>query len=206
MILQAAALAALFVDQTSTNQLVLQCMQKVEPESLGEMVTANDCADNSQLVSIAAGVLIAWRSFRATSERDHHKWILDQKKCEWKECLKSVGEVERLIPIVWSSLEKYEKLDPAVTDVLSTIRSQLSIHSTLKKRELIQEWQDFVVLVTVQFRVAVDTYFSLQGQSEASLDGFEAIRRQKSELESNVRSKFLRIHRTSALGSTRGHQ
>ncbi len=48
MILQAAALAALFVDQTSTNQLVLQCMQKVEPESLGEMVTANDCADNSQ--------------------------------------------------------------------------------------------------------------------------------------------------------------
>jgi hypothetical protein len=91
MILQAATFIALLVNEVSPNPIVVQCVQPpaVDPGLKQWIPTA------VSLVSIAVGVWIARWSFSVTSERDHKRWILDQKKVEWSELLKALYEVSK---------------------------------------------------------------------------------------------------------------
>ncbi len=51
------------------------------------------------LASIMAGVWIALWSFGATSKRDRERWLLDQKKAEWRELLASLYRIgEQYLP------------------------------------------------------------------------------------------------------------
>jgi hypothetical protein len=86
------------------------------------------------LLSIGIGVWIADRSiratrhltewsFRATSERDHERWILDQKKSEWSQLLRSVAEVHRVLRVVSTTGKERaeliaESLKPAVHELV----------------------------------------------------------------------------------------
>jgi hypothetical protein len=70
------------------------------------------------LISIGVGVWIADRairksrelaewSFRAASEKDHKRWIRDQRKVEWSELLKAAGQIRRVMPPgLMNSLER----------------------------------------------------------------------------------------------------
>lgn len=52
------------------------------------------------LVSIVAVAGIAIWSFGATSRKEHRRWVLDQKKVEWKALLGKAAEIEQVLPMV----------------------------------------------------------------------------------------------------------
>ncbi|MGB6742860.1 MAG: hypothetical protein WBE38_04310 [Terracidiphilus sp.] len=94
MMFHVASIAALFVDQAAQAPVADLGWKQWIPTGVS-------------LLSIGIGVWIANRSmrkskdltewsFRAASERDHERWILDQKKAEWKELLASCDEVGEL--------------------------------------------------------------------------------------------------------------
>ncbi len=87
MVLHATTSAILFFTPASPVPVVVQLVQKSEPESWLKWLLPTVVQTVVSLASIAAGVLIAWRSFLATSERDHARWALDQKRAEWRELL-----------------------------------------------------------------------------------------------------------------------
>lgn len=86
------------------------------------------------VIPVAGGVWIADRSFRktkklteesfrATSEKDHERWVLDQKKAEWSQLLKRVAEVHRVLRVVSTTGKEraeliVESLKPAVHELI----------------------------------------------------------------------------------------
>jgi hypothetical protein len=91
MILHVASTAALLVDQTKLFPSFSFDWRQWIPTAVS-------------LLSIGIGVWISDRSirkakdltewsFRATSERDHKRWVLDQKKAEWSALLRGVANV-----------------------------------------------------------------------------------------------------------------
>jgi hypothetical protein len=98
MILHAASIAAFFLDQLVQAPVVVQCVVPPSPDSVWKQWIPTAVS----LLSVGIGLWIANRtirnareltewSFRATSERDHERWVLDQKKAEWKEVLNAVN-------------------------------------------------------------------------------------------------------------------
>jgi hypothetical protein len=99
MILHAASFVAFFVTQAQQAQCVVQCIPSVPGawwdrllQFLPQLIVS--------VIPVAGGVWIAIWSLRAMSKRDHERWILDQKKAEWKELLKKAAEIERTLPVV----------------------------------------------------------------------------------------------------------
>ena len=97
MILHAASIAAFFMDQLAQAPTQIQCVQ----QSMTESFLKQWIPTAVSLLSVGIGVWIADRSirknreltlwsFRATSERDHERWVLDQKKAEWNQLLSAV--------------------------------------------------------------------------------------------------------------------
>jgi hypothetical protein len=121
MVIRAVVTAGLFVQTTTLLALTKLDWTQWVPTAVS-------------VLSIGIGVWIADRSirknreltlwsFRATSERDHNRWILDQKKSEWGQLLRSVAEVHRVLRVV-STTEKEraeliaESLKPAVHELV----------------------------------------------------------------------------------------
>jgi len=118
MILHATTLAVLFVQQVSQTPIVVQCVQSPAAD-LGWKQWIPTAVS---LVSIGVGVWIAQWSFSATSERDHKRWILDQKKAEWKDLLAKAAEIEHVIPVASDQGAAYEaianRLGPLTRELL----------------------------------------------------------------------------------------
>ncbi len=104
MILHAASIAAFFVDQLAQAPVQVQCVQQPTPESWMKQWIPTAIS----ILSVGIGVWIADRSirknreltlwsFRATSERDHERWVLDQKKAEWSRLLESIANIYRFV-------------------------------------------------------------------------------------------------------------
>jgi hypothetical protein len=123
MILHTMALTVLSVVQMSQAPIVVQCVQKSEPESLVKLLLPTIIQTIVSLASITAGVLIAVASFRANSRKEHEQWVRDQKKAEWKELLGKAAEIERVLPTV--SMSRMEKLLKVATR-LKRAASELS--------------------------------------------------------------------------------
>jgi hypothetical protein len=84
-------MVAVFVDQIAQAPVVVQCAQNV-PESWVKWLLQFILST----VPVAGGVGIAFWSFRATSKRDHERWILDQKMAEWSSLLRRVANVYQI--------------------------------------------------------------------------------------------------------------
>ena len=94
MIFHVASIAAFFVDQLAQTPVVVQCV--VPPDTDPELKQWVQPILN--LVSIVAVVGIAIFSFGATSRKEHRRWVLDQKKAEWKELFSAITEIQKEFP------------------------------------------------------------------------------------------------------------
>jgi hypothetical protein len=119
MIFHAASIAAFFVDSLAQTPVQIQSVQQSTPESWVKWLLQFALS----IVPVAGGVGIALWSFHATSKREHERWILDQKKAEWSQLLRSVVEVHRVLRVV-STTEKEraeliaESLKPAIHELV----------------------------------------------------------------------------------------
>jgi hypothetical protein len=159
MALHAAAMMAFFVDQAQQAPVQIQCLAAV-PEPTLKWLLPTIIQTIISLASITAGVLIAlWSfrktkeltewSFRATSEKDHERWVLDQKKAEWKVVLEKTAEVDRAFqraespnPIV-SMHNLMEELPSARLELKKCWSSCLFIADVLKSKEIEERYLAF---------------------------------------------------------------
>jgi hypothetical protein len=121
MILHAASMAALFVDQATQAPVVAQCAQAA-PEPWLKWLLPTIVQTVVSLLSIFAGVCIAVRSFRANKETEHEQWIRDQKKAEWSLLLRGVASAYQITDLVIGSNRKIadriiSELEPALKEV-----------------------------------------------------------------------------------------
>jgi hypothetical protein len=93
MALHAAAMMAFLVDSVQQAPIQIQCVQQSSPDSWLKQWIPTAVS----LLSIGIGVWIARWSFRASSERDHKRWVLDQKKGEWSRLLESAANINRIV-------------------------------------------------------------------------------------------------------------
>lgn len=98
MVFHTAGLVATFVDQMQQGPVVVQCAQAT-PESWVKSLLPTFVQTVVSLASITAGVWIALWSFRASGKREHERWVLDQKKAEWREILEAIKVCEDYLPI-----------------------------------------------------------------------------------------------------------
>jgi hypothetical protein len=118
MILHATSIAAFFVDQLAQAPVQIQCVQQSAPESWLKQWIPTAVS----LLSIGIGVWIARWSFRASSERDRERWVLDQKKTEWSLLLRSVASVYQITDLLNGWNRKIadrivSELEPALKEV-----------------------------------------------------------------------------------------
>ena len=190
MILHAATIAAFFMDQTQQTQCV-----PALPESPWKWIIQS-------VIPVAGGTLIAVWSFvqNRNSEKErwernqeaaHKQWVRDQKEIEWKELVVRIAEIEKEIPMVYNSLDRYEQLDLTVLNMLPCLQGELFIYPRLKEADFIQQWKDFTRMVTVDFRNAIRLHDHALGQvNQVSLGEEDAIYQKRMGLASDVRIKF----------------
>ncbi len=189
MILHVASMIAFFVDQLAQAPVVVQCAPTV-PDSWVKWLLPTIVQTVVSLASISAGVLIALWSFRATSKRDRERWILDQKKAEWRDIIVRITEAEREMPIVYSSLDEYEHLESAVRNILPCLRGALFIYPRLEGSGFVQKWQEFTVFVATEFRAGINLHEAAHGRVGVTLAEAEATYENRRALEHKLRNEF----------------
>jgi hypothetical protein len=99
MILHFASTAVHFADQLAQAPVQIQCMQEAAPESWLKLWLPTIVQTVVSLASITTGVWIALWSFHMTGKRDHFRWMLDQKKAEWREILIAINACRDSLPL-----------------------------------------------------------------------------------------------------------
>jgi hypothetical protein len=112
MILHAASMAAPLVDQLWLKQWIPTAVSLLSV-GIGVWIADRSIRKNRELT--------LW-SFRATSERDHERWILDQKKAEWQELLRAAAHMRRVVSLGTENCQTRaqlirEGLKPAVQEL-----------------------------------------------------------------------------------------
>lgn len=116
--LHLVSVAALFMEQANQVPTVVQCAPPT-PEPLWKSLLQTA----QIIIPVAGGVLIAWMAFQWNSKREHKRWVLDQKRAEWSQLLRSVAEVQHVVRVV-STTEKEraeliaERLKPAIHELV----------------------------------------------------------------------------------------
>lgn len=194
MIIDAASIAALFLDQLAQVPVVVQCVlpPKVDP-GLKQWIQPI-----LNLVSIVAVIGIAIWSFGATSRKEHRRWILDQKKAEWKELLSFLHNVGE------DCLPPHKNGDTA-DELIGRLHSA---HRRLDGLEL-----QFVLIGRSLDEMQIDGLVQLLGDGGATLEAARISRRSETRLPeeyNRVREVFynlaraLRARADLDLGLTRG--
>lgn len=93
MIFYAAAIAAVFVDQMAQTPISSPCM----PSELQDPLSARLFL--AALPSVFA-LVVAWMVFRWNRKNDDRRWVLENRKAEWKELLAFASKVEHFMPSV----------------------------------------------------------------------------------------------------------
>jgi hypothetical protein len=111
MMLHIAAMAAFFVDQVQQAPVMVQCAQAA-PEKWWRPLSQFA----QTIIPVFGGVWIAWMAFRWNSEKERARWVLDQKKAEWREILEAIKVCEDFLPLTSTTLasRKREETPPEV--------------------------------------------------------------------------------------------
>jgi hypothetical protein len=121
MMFHLASMIAAFVDQVAQAPIVLQCAHAA-PDPWTKWLLPTILQTAISLASIAAGVCIAFWSFRANSKEEHEHWVRDQRKAEWSLLLRSVASVYQITDLVggWNRKDAdriVSELAPALKEV-----------------------------------------------------------------------------------------
>ena len=92
-------MVAVFVDQAQQTPIVVQCARNAREAQWRALVQIAQT-----IIPVAGGVLIAWMAFQWNSRREHNRWILDQKKLEWRELLDAIKVCEDFLPLTSTAL------------------------------------------------------------------------------------------------------
>jgi len=110
--LHIVSISTLLVDQAEQLPCVIQCIPSADPDSL--LVRLLFAA----IPSIFA-LGIAWLVFVWNGGREDKRWLLDQKKAEWKELIEHVTEIRRAFP---SGPNKFKSIDIMMEEFQPAIR------------------------------------------------------------------------------------
>jgi len=130
MILHAASIAAIFVDQAQQPQCVFQCAQSASESWVKWLLPTGQT-----IFPVAGGVLIAWIAFRWNKNKEHEQWVRDQKKAEWRELLCSIASMRVILhPTEISHNHDAEciKLRPMAQQTLASILSAIFVRACFK--------------------------------------------------------------------------
>jgi hypothetical protein len=141
MILHADSMAALFVDQLTQVPVVVQCAQTPGQDPLWARLLF------AAIPSILA-LGIAWLVFRWNGRTDHKRWILDQKKAEWKDLLHETAELGQAMPaILLVAVKRFylaaDELVPGTHKLLDARASCLFISEFLSRPENLEKFTKF---------------------------------------------------------------
>jgi hypothetical protein len=142
MVLHFAAMAAILVDTVSQAPVVVQCPQP-SPEPWWKWLLQFILS----VIPVAGGVGIAVWTLRATSRRDHKRWVLDQKKSEWRELFIAFTEVKKeFLPIykdektAQAFVEKWDEMEQRIDFIAMPF---IFVAQKLIDIEFYGDWQDF---------------------------------------------------------------
>jgi hypothetical protein len=88
MILHAVSIAAFLMDQLAQAPVQIQCVSNAGQDPIGVRLLF-DAVPSIFALGIAALV------FYWNGGREHKRWVLDQKKAEWKELFSAISEIQK---------------------------------------------------------------------------------------------------------------
>jgi hypothetical protein len=136
MILHLAAMAAFFVDQATQPQCLVKCVSDAGHDPIWARLLF-EAVPSIFALGIAALV------FYWNGGREHKRWVLDQKRAEWKELLIRVAAIEEIIPCITTGSPDYEPLNDSVRAVLPLLRGNIFIYSTVESSGFIGRWESY---------------------------------------------------------------
>jgi hypothetical protein len=95
MILHAASIAALFVDQVSQAPVQIQCVSDTGQDPVWARLLF-------EAVPSVFALVIAWMAFYWNKNNEHDHWVRDQRKSEWRMLIDSLTSIEEAIPVAFS--------------------------------------------------------------------------------------------------------
>jgi hypothetical protein len=133
MVLQTADLLAFWVQAAQQNPVVVQFAQNQVPVQV-QMVPEKGLAIASWIGPVISGLLsffVAWMVFHWQGKKEHKQWLRDQKKAEWSQLLRLLGEIKiKYFPVfkdkktasnlVEASAQIVDDLDSATVSFLFT--------------------------------------------------------------------------------------
>jgi hypothetical protein len=96
MIMHVAEMAAVFVDQLAQAPVQIQCVSNAGQDPIFVRLLF-DAVPSIFALGIAALV------FYWNGGREHKRWILDQKKAEWKELFSTITEIQKEFPPIYET-------------------------------------------------------------------------------------------------------
>jgi hypothetical protein len=82
-----------------------------------------------------------------TGRREHHRWVLDNKKAEWKELLFVLAEVEEVIPFEFATSsgpdERIGRLLPTITKAIKLMQCSVFIRTACYRLGAISSWREY---------------------------------------------------------------
>jgi hypothetical protein len=142
MALHSAGLMALMMDATQGAPAIVPCIPTV-PDPLWKSLLQIA----QIIIPVAGGVLIAWMAFRWNSSKEHERWILDQKKSEWKELLQSASSIESVIPAISRIQERYDSvsrcLPQKIAQLLGVRAGCIFVGDVLRRQESVDAFAEF---------------------------------------------------------------
>jgi hypothetical protein len=191
MIHPIVSIAAFFVDQLAQAPVQIQCVlpPNADPGWKQWIPTA------VSLLSIGIGVWIAQWSFHASSRRDHERWVLDQKKAEWRELLVGLSETFREYMPPYMSDETAQRF---IQDVGNIQRRTdgitmpfIFIAQYLEDQKFYSRIEEFKILMLEQGEIMQSTvvYNHFPGQANSALQSeYDPVVRNYDEI-----IKFIRV-------------
>lgn len=130
MAIQAFNLIGILFDTVSQTPVVIQCAQAV-PEPEWKIWLSALAPWIGPLLSGVVSIYVAWKVFCWQGKKDHDRWVLDQKKAEWKELFSAVTEVQKEFPPIYETesltIGKEEKMAGELANKLNEIEHRIDV-------------------------------------------------------------------------------
>jgi hypothetical protein len=149
MALHAAAMMAFFFQQATQPQCAVQCVQAAGRDQLWARLFF---AAIPSIFALGIAALV----FYWNGGREHKRWVLDQKKAEWKELFSAITEVQKEFPPIYETeslaIGKEEKMAEELANKWNEIEHRIDVIAIMPfifiAQKLIdikfyKDWKDF---------------------------------------------------------------
>jgi len=132
MVLHAVSMAAFFVDQLAQAPVQVQCVSNAGQDPILVRLLF-DAVPSIFALGIAA-LIFYWNG-----GREHKRWVLDQKKAEWKELFSAITEIPKEFPPIY------------VTELLTIGKEEMMANELANKWNEIEHKIDVIAMMPFIF-------------------------------------------------------